>query len=118
MGLPLSREDKWIDATVNFTTEVMSGREAFIKQPAIIRFFAACFLPEVKSLKRYGKQGATLLRLLIKQALAREAIRKPYEDNSQESERGTLCSMVFWLKYISYRSVQVVADKQMPLSFV
>lgn len=61
VGLPLSREEEWIDASINYTRDVMMAREAVEKQPAIMRPFFARFLPEVKCVKRYGNRCAVLL---------------------------------------------------------
>lgn len=115
VGLPLSREEEWIDATVNYTRDVMLAREAIIKQPAIIRHFVARFLPEVKSVRRYGKRGAVLLAPLIEEVLAREAIGKSYGDDLEENRRGTMVSWMF--KYANDKSVRAMADNQMSLSF-
>jgi cytochrome P450 len=115
VGLPLSREEEWIDATVNYTRDVMLAREAIIAKPPIIRDLVARFLPAVRSVKRYGERGAVFLAPLIKEILAREANGKTFEPSPEEESRGT---MVAWmLKYAKDRSVRTIADAQMSLSF-
>jgi hypothetical protein len=115
VGLPLSREEEWIDASVNYTRDIMLAREAIIKKPAIIRHFVARFLPEVKSVKRYGQRGAVLLAPLIEEVLAREASGKPIEADAEENKRGTMMSWM--LKYAPHKSVREFADAQMGLTF-
>ena len=115
VGLPLSREQEWMDASVNYTRDLVMAREAVENQPAILRPFLARFLPEVKSIKRYAKRGAVLLAPLIQEVLAREASGKSYQQNREENSRGTMISWI--LKYTTDRSVQSVTDDQMILTF-
>lgn len=115
VGLPLSREEAWLDASVNYTRDVMMAREAIAKKPAILRHIVARFLPEVKSVQSYSARGAVLLAPLIKEVLAREAAGKPLGDDLEQNKRGTMVSWM--LKYATDRSVRAMADNQMSLSF-
>lgn len=115
VGLPLSREEEWIDASINYTRDVIMAREAVEKQPAIMRPFFARFLPEVKSVKRYGERCAILLAPLIEEILARDAVGKSYEEDLEGNRRGTMVSWI--LKYTTDRSVRRIADDQMALTF-
>lgn len=115
VGLPLSREEEWIDATVNYTRDVMMAREAILKIPAMLRDIVAWFLPEVRSVKGYGKRGTVLLAPLIDDVVARKSGDKTFELDAEEEQRGT---MVSWLlKYAENRSLRNIADAQMALSF-
>ena len=115
VGLPLSREEEWIDASINYTRDVMMAREAVEKQPAIMRPFFARFLPEVKSVKRYGERCAILLAPLIEEILNRDAVGKSYEEDLEGNRRGTMISWI--LKYTTDRSIRRIADDQMTLTF-
>jgi cytochrome P450 len=115
VGLPLSREEEWIDASVNYTRDVMVARAAIIRQPEILHPFIARLLPEVRSLRRYGERGAVLLTPLIKEILALESAGKLHEVDLEENMRGTMVSWM--LKYSTSRSVRQIADDQMALSF-
>jgi gliotoxin biosynthesis cytochrome P450 monooxygenase len=114
VGLPLSREEEWIDASVNYTRDVMMAREAIVRRPAIIRHLVAPFLPEVKSVRRYGERGAELLKPVIDEVLARRALGKSYQDDA-ESEKGTMVSWM--LNYAEDKSARTMARNQMSLSF-
>jgi hypothetical protein len=115
VGLPLSRDEEWIDASINYTRDIMMAREAINRQPALIRHLVARFLPEVKSVRHYGERGAQLLAPLIGKVLARNPNEKPYEDDSEESQKGTMATWM--LKYAYDKSVRSIADCQMSLSF-
>jgi cytochrome P450 len=52
VGLPLSREDDWVEATVDYTAGVSRAWLVLRLIPWPIRFFVAPFLPQVKALKR------------------------------------------------------------------
>ena len=52
VGLPLSRDEAWIEATVNYTGDVSRAWLVLRMLPWFIRPFVAPFLPQVKSLKR------------------------------------------------------------------
>ncbi|KAH8723136.1 cytochrome P450 monooxygenase [Phaeosphaeriaceae sp. PMI808] len=52
VGLPLSREDDWVEATVNYTRGVSNAWLVLRVIPWPIRYFVAPFLPQVQALKR------------------------------------------------------------------
>ncbi|KAF2128305.1 cytochrome P450 [Dothidotthia symphoricarpi CBS 119687] len=52
VGLPLSRQDDWVEATVNYTAGVSRAWLVLRLIPWPIRFFVAPFLPQVQALKR------------------------------------------------------------------
>jgi cytochrome P450 len=52
VGLPLSREDDWVEATVNYTAGVSRAWLVLRLIPWPIRYFIAPFLPQVQALKR------------------------------------------------------------------
>ncbi|KAI1105355.1 cytochrome P450 monooxygenase [Jackrogersella minutella] len=52
VGLPLSRKEEWVEATVNYTGNVSRAWLVLRLIPWPIRYFVAPFLSQVKSLKR------------------------------------------------------------------
>lgn len=55
VGLPLSRDEAWVEATVNYTGDVSRAWLVLRLIPWFIRPFVAPFLSQVKSLKRQKK---------------------------------------------------------------
>lgn len=65
VGLPLSREEKWVEATVNYTGDVSRAWMILRLIPWYIRPFVAPFLPQVKSLKRQRDMTEKMLAPLL-----------------------------------------------------
>jgi cytochrome P450 len=53
VGLPLSREEEWINSTISFTTEGDIVAQSLRPYPALIRPFVAPFLSTVRSLLKH-----------------------------------------------------------------
>lgn len=73
VGLPLSRDQTWVEATVNYTGDVSRAWLVLRLIPWFIRPFVAPFLSQVKSLKRQKRINEQKLAPLLeaKQDLAR-----------------------------------------------
>jgi cytochrome P450 len=67
VGLPLSRQDDWVEATVNYTAGVSRAWLVLRLIPWPIRFFVAPFLPQVQALKRQKAINEEKLAPLIKE---------------------------------------------------
>lgn len=65
VGLPLSREKEWVEATVNYTGDVSRAWLVLRLIPQPVRLFVAPFLPQVKSLKRQRKINEQKLAPLL-----------------------------------------------------
>jgi len=52
VGLPLSRQEEWVEATVDYTAGVSRAWLVLRLIPWPVRYFVAPFLPQVKALKR------------------------------------------------------------------
>lgn len=52
VGLPLSRNDEWVEATVNYTQNVSWAWMILNLLPKPVRFIVAPFLPQVRALKK------------------------------------------------------------------
>jgi gliotoxin biosynthesis cytochrome P450 monooxygenase len=66
VGLPLSRDKDWVEATVNYTGDVSRAWMVLTPLPKPIRFLVAPFLPQVKSLKRQRRINEEKLAPLLK----------------------------------------------------
>ena len=114
VGLPLSRQEEWINASVNYTRDVMVAREAIVTKPQFIRPFVAPFLPEVKSVRTYRERGTQLLEPLTKIVSVRDASK----DGRQEGLENEGNTMMAWiLKYSHDKSMRTMAENQMSLTF-
>ncbi|KAI4288948.1 MAG: hypothetical protein L6R35_001786 [Caloplaca aegaea] len=77
VGLPLSRDEDWIEATVNYTGDVSRAWMVLRFIPWPIRPIVAPFLPQVKSLL---KQKSTNVRKLAPLLAAKQSSRKSEKD--------------------------------------
>jgi gliotoxin biosynthesis cytochrome P450 monooxygenase len=58
VGLPLSRDKEWTDATINFTMDVMAAVRKISSYNSFLRPLIVPFLPELKKLSEYRKLAA------------------------------------------------------------
>jgi cytochrome P450 len=65
VGLPLSREHKWVEASVNYTGDVSRAWMVLRFTPWFIRPFIAPLLPQVRSLKRQRETNEQMLAPLL-----------------------------------------------------
>jgi hypothetical protein len=66
VGLPLSRDKEWVEATVNYTGDVSRAWMVLTMLPKPVRYVVAPCLPQVKSLKRQKKINEDKLASLLK----------------------------------------------------
>ena len=96
VGRPLSRDEAWLKATINYTWACVQAADACKRYSPYIRNFVGPYLKEVKDLKKHRRDGADLLQPLLNDILEREASEKPGMDGFDD-QQGTFCSWV--LKY-------------------
>lgn len=65
VGLPLSRDEAWVEATVNYTGDVSKAWMVLRLLPWFIRPFIAPFLPQVRSLKKQRAVNTQKLGALL-----------------------------------------------------
>ena len=65
VGLPLSREEDWINSTIMYTTEGDIVAQSLRPYPSMLRYFVAPFLSTVKSLKKHQALVSEKTRPLI-----------------------------------------------------
>ena len=66
VGLPLSRDPEWVEATVNYTGDVSRAWMVLKMIPWPLRYLVAPFLPPVKSLKQQRSTNEEKLAPLLK----------------------------------------------------
>lgn len=96
VGRPLSRNEEWIEASINYTRDAVNARQAVVKWPFYLRRIVAPFLPEIRGAKQYSARGAKLLGPVLKETLEIANRGKIGLDNDHD-EQGTFISWL--LKY-------------------
>ena len=90
VGRPLSRNDEWIDATINYTMDCVKARAAIARWPVYMRTIVAPFLPEIRSVKQYNARGAKLLDPILRSTL--EKVHSEKKSLDDDDEQGTFIS--------------------------
>jgi hypothetical protein len=62
VGLPLCRNQAWIDLTIKYTLDMVYGIRAVEKVHPMLRRLKAPFLQEIRNLATYKKRAAVMLR--------------------------------------------------------
>jgi hypothetical protein len=69
VGLPLSREDDWLDVTINFTVDAVAAARALKRWNPLLRPFAAPFVEELRRVRKHKARGAEMLAPYMEQKL-------------------------------------------------
>ena len=67
VGLPLCRNEEWLDTTINYTLAVFTAVESIKKLSPLTRGFFAPSLKEVQRLHHYRVNGARMLTPILKE---------------------------------------------------
>lgn len=62
VGLPLSRDQDWIDISIGYTMAMVQGIRAIQRTKPLLRPFVVPFLPEMKALRDLQRRAAKILR--------------------------------------------------------
>ncbi|EFZ04269.2 Cytochrome P450 CYP5315A1 [Metarhizium robertsii ARSEF 23] len=62
VGLPLSRDQDWIDISIGYTMAMVQGIRAIQRTKPLLRPFLVPFLPEMKALRDLQSRAAKILR--------------------------------------------------------
>ncbi|CCD46911.1 hypothetical protein BofuT4_P114500.1 [Botrytis cinerea T4] len=71
VGRPLSRNEEWLQASIQYTIDCAKARDAANEWPVWTRYFVVPFLPEIKKVKSHTVKAAELLKPLINQCIQR-----------------------------------------------
>lgn len=113
VGLPLSRDEDWVESTVNYTANVSMAWMVLKMIPQPIRYFVAPFLPQVRSLKKQKRTTEMKLAPLI--AEKRDASAKE-KKKSEETVGGNVIEW-FISQYRDIPTVQELARDQLLVTF-
>jgi len=69
VGLPLCRNEQWIETTISYTRDAFTVAATVKKLSPISRYFFASSLPEVQRIKEHRTNGAKLLKPLLDERL-------------------------------------------------
>ncbi|KAK6066365.1 cytochrome p450 monooxygenase [Seiridium cupressi] len=117
VGLPLSREEKWIQKTMNYTSDIGNLLRAAHKWNHVVRPFILPFLPETRRVVGTLREARELI-----QPVAGEALRHHDEQGDMSVKAGLRGSFISWMmRYQSteQRTAERVGINQMilPLLF-
>ncbi|KAI0123375.1 cytochrome P450 [Xylariales sp. AK1849] len=116
VGLPLCREEKWINASITYTTDVAAVMSASQKWNSVLRPIVAPFLPEVRKAQADLQHARKCVAPLV------DEIMQQYDPERQAKvQAGSRGAFISWmLKYQPdrQRTAERVGINQMVLSFV
>lgn len=113
VGLPLSRDEDWVESTVNYTANVSMAWMVLKMIPQPIRYFVAPFLPQVRSLKKQKRTTEMKLAPLIAEKRDTSAKEKK---KVEESVGGNVIEW-FISQYRDIPTVQELARDQLLVTF-
>lgn len=118
VGLPLSREKDWVEATVTYTQNVSWAWMILNQLPKPVRFLVAPFLPQVRALKRQRRiNQEKLAPLLAEREAAAEAIKEQKPGKSSRGEPGGDLIDWFISQYAHKPSVKELGRDQLLATF-
>ena len=82
VGLPLSREDKWVGVTVDYTVTLFVAAIALLKYPVWARPLVALFLPECRAINKMNQEAAALIKPVLRTRL--EEMQQPGYENKKD----------------------------------
>ncbi|RFU29394.1 hypothetical protein B7463_g6914, partial [Scytalidium lignicola] len=103
VGLPLCREEDWLKATINVTTDTVIGVNAIAKHNPWFRPFVAPFIPELRNLKKYdaffsGKLKSQVNAIMAAYKKQGITLKKPSAENiSDEGVEEGNHNLVHWV---------------------
>ncbi|KAF9871834.1 hypothetical protein CkaCkLH20_10768 [Colletotrichum karsti] len=115
VGLPLSRDEEWLAASINFTVDVSKSRLAMLRLHPWIRPFFLRTLPEVRHMIGEQKKAHEWMRPLVA-----DFTRDQYKLEEKPAKPGQRGAFISWMmKYLpeEQRTAENIGNGQMLLSF-
>ncbi|KZL83760.1 cytochrome p450 monooxygenase [Colletotrichum incanum] len=115
VGLPLSRDEEWIQASITFATDVGKCRMAALEWNPWIRPVVLPFLPEVRHMRRALQKANDWMRPLVNEVLRNESALE-----EKPAKPGAPGAFVSWMmKYLPTqdKTSENMGTNQMLLSF-
>ncbi|KAK4112271.1 cytochrome P450 [Canariomyces notabilis] len=94
VGRPLSREEEWIQASINYTVDCVKARNAIRDYPVWKRRWVTNSLPEIKKITQYRIRGGQMLEPIMKAQLAKDSVREKIYNAETGDEEG---NFIEWL---------------------
>ncbi|KAH8172384.1 cytochrome p450 domain-containing protein [Sarocladium implicatum] len=118
VGLPLSRDNDWVEATVTYTQNVSWAWMVLNLLPKPVRFLVAPFLPQVRALKTQRRVNQEKLApLLAEREAAAEATKEKKAKKTSRGEPGGDLIDWFISQYAHKPSVKELGRDQLLATF-
>ncbi|KAG4288500.1 hypothetical protein FPRO06_06152 [Fusarium proliferatum] len=118
VGLPLCRDEGWLQATIGYTVQCVSIRDQLFTWSPVLRPIIGPFLPSVRSVRRHLRFASEIMAPLISQVLQdgrQDLADAPLAD--QTNGRGTFISWLLRHLPAELRTPEQVGLDQMLVSF-
>ncbi|KAF5638645.1 gibberellin cluster-C13-oxidase [Fusarium sp. NRRL 25303] len=118
VGLPLCRDQGWLQASIGYTVQCVSIRDQLFAWSPLLRPIIGPFLPSVRSVRRHLHFAAEIMAPLISQAL--QDVKQRQTDAlsaDQTQKRGTFISWLLRHLPEKLRTPEQVGLDQMLVSF-
>ncbi|KAI6774711.1 hypothetical protein HG530_001469 [Fusarium avenaceum] len=119
VGLPLCRNQGWLQASIGYTVQCVSIRDQLYNWSPVLRPIIGPFLPSVRSVRRHLRFAAEIMAPLISQALQED--QKQHQADApladQNKGRGTFISWLLHHLPEELRTPEQVGLDQMLVSF-
>jgi cytochrome P450 monooxygenase-3 len=115
LGLPLSRDERWLDLSVNSSQNLATVRTAVLKWSKALQPLAVPFLPQVRAARRTRKQAIQFMEPYIKDFLDTYKRDKP---TVEIGSPGTAFSWMMQHADECNKSVAVMADNYLEMMAV
>jgi cytochrome P450 len=124
VGLPLSRDKEWTDATINFTSDTLRAVRAIEKYHPLVRPLISRLLPEMKGLRAYREFAGEKLKPQVDAILtcrSKEANGHVPEDLPDDDVVKSDFNMIHWtlnhLKDMNSADAISLGQSQMLIAF-
>lgn len=118
VGLPLSRDEEWLAASINFTVDVSQSRLGMLRWNRWVRPFVLRFLPEVRHMMVEQKRAHEWMRPLVDDLM--RGSEGFVEEKAKAAKPGSRGAFISWMmKYLpgELRTSETIGNGQMVLSF-
>ncbi|KAK5626225.1 hypothetical protein RRF57_001940 [Xylaria bambusicola] len=116
VGLPLCREETWINASISYTTDVAAVMHASQKWNSVLRPIVAPFLPEVRKAQADLKHARKCVAPLVDEIMQQYIPEK--QEKVKAGSRGAFISWMLKYQPDDQKTAKRVGINQMVLSFV
>lgn len=97
VGKPLSRNEEWINATVDYTVDTVKAKDEVLQYPALIQNLAVSFLSQIRTVKQHKSKAAKLLRPIIEECMRKFKEEKTADKESSDGFDDNQGSFISWL---------------------